>query len=587
MRALASLIVLFSWIVGPVSAQPAPAEIETISPEKITPIVPLKEPEATQETRAEQTLLEHLCTQKVDVHFKKTSVKDALHELERQGGIPILIDQIALAEGGFSADRQVTANLPNVSLYTALKWTLHDAELTFVPEADSVWVTTSVAAEKMLKPRYYAVPTLISNENDAEQLIELFTTVIKPESWEDLGGPGSVAPYRSGLMVTQNAHVHMLLERLFAGLESLQKLPSDNYPTACYPISLTSSRQQELLQKLYTTNAKLPVDSSSLMSLIEKLREQVPCPIYLDRRALEDHYFYPDEIISTLPPESFSLARALDVITKSADFTWYVSDELIVITTADEAEMALDVALYPVRDLAWMGLDIQDVRLEEVAIPRPARQFAFGGGWVGYDSLEVDPIFGLPDYKGLIDLLTTTIEPDTWEDLGGAGSIAPFQRRADCLAIAQTQSAHRKLRQGLESLREKQQPANVDQLLEQYRANLKKMVVHTYVAAAGPHGGYRFRKDELQRIIEKIPQRVRPESWDGSTTFVDLMNEKIIVRNRGDVQREIQTYLTDLGIIKCDISRAGSCGCFLPFEDPQTETSPPATTTGQPTPAVR
>ena len=54
-----------------------------------------------------------------------------------------------------------------------------------------------------------------------------------------------------------------------------------------------------------------------------------------------------------------------------------------------------------------------------------------------------------------MNLITSTIQPDTWEDNGGPGSIQPFGR--DYLVFSQKQDVHVELAQLFEKLREELQ----------------------------------------------------------------------------------------------------------------------------------
>ncbi|MGY8768201.1 MAG: type II secretion system protein GspD [Pirellulales bacterium] len=57
-----------------------------------------------------------------------------------------------------------------------------------------------------------------------------------------------------------------------------------------------------------------------------------------------------------------------------------------------------------------------------------------------------------PDFDSLIELITTTIEPESWEELGGPGAISPFETNLS-LVISQTQEVHDKITDLLEQLR--------------------------------------------------------------------------------------------------------------------------------------
>jgi general secretion pathway protein D len=57
------------------------------------------------------------------------------------------------------------------------------------------------------------------------------------------------------------------------------------------------------------------------------------------------------------------------------------------------------------------------------------------------------------DFDSLIELITTTIDPDSWDDVGGPGSIAEFATNLS-LVISQTQEVHEKIDKLLAQLRE-------------------------------------------------------------------------------------------------------------------------------------
>ena len=71
-----------------------------------------------------------------------------------------------------------------------------------------------------------------------------------------------------------------------------------------------------------------------------------------------------------------------------------------------------------------------------------------GGGYGGLGGMEMGE---LPDYDALIDLLTTTVEPQTWDDVGGDGSVAVYN---GLLVVRQTPKTHQKVERVLNMLRE-------------------------------------------------------------------------------------------------------------------------------------
>ncbi|MGA2035469.1 MAG: hypothetical protein ABSG68_24740, partial [Thermoguttaceae bacterium] len=59
------------------------------------------------------------------------------------------------------------------------------------------------------------------------------------------------------------------------------------------------------------------------------------------------------------------------------------------------------------------------------------------------------------DFDSLIDLITSTVQPTTWDTVGGPGSIAPFETNLS-LVVSQTQEVHEEIVDLLEQLRRMQ-----------------------------------------------------------------------------------------------------------------------------------
>jgi len=75
---------------------------------------------------------------------------------------------------------------------------------------------------------------------------------------------------------------------------------------------------------------------------------------------------------------------------------------------------------------------------------RPSQPLGYGAGGMGGAALA--------DFDTLIELITSTIAPDTWEDLGGPGAIEEFPTNLS-LVISQTQDVHDQIADLLEQLR--------------------------------------------------------------------------------------------------------------------------------------
>src|SRR5205807_6429680 len=132
-------------------------------------------------------------------------------------------------------------------------------------------------------------------------------------------------------------------------------------------------------------------DGMPLNRLSDFLSAEHDVPIIINKKKLEEASVKPDApIIQTL--RDMSLASLLQHVLKEFELTYTVRDGAVIITTPEDAESQLNLVAYPVHDL----------------ISRPGYQ-KFGPKGRDYDSL--------------IEIITATVTPDSWDDVGGPGSI--------------------------------------------------------------------------------------------------------------------------------------------------------------------
>lgn len=151
---------------------------------------------------------------------------------------------------------------------------------------------------------------------------------------------------------------------------------------------------------------------------------------HLDERALDSIGIGIDTPI-TFRQHAISLRDGLRLVLDSLELTWTPRNGRLVITTQEEEEYRLITSVYDVRNL---------VELVPVQIGG-----GFGSGPASYAYQY--------DFDSLIDTIATTIDPESWEDMGGPASIKPyFTRRMRVLVIAQTYDAHRQIQSLLSEL---------------------------------------------------------------------------------------------------------------------------------------
>lgn len=173
----------------------------------------------------------------------------------------------------------------------------------------------------------------------------------------------------------------------------------------------------------------LELREQPLAEVIERLGKELEIEVGIDRTALEAVGVPLDSTV-TLRAAHVTARSALEATLKPLDLTWAVRYELLWITTIDEYEQLLDTKVYDVADLVGNSNDATD-------------QFA--------------------DFAELVDLITATLDPSSWDDVGGAGSCQPFQTRGICvLVVSQVRDVHEQIETllaGIRAHRRAQAPA--------------------------------------------------------------------------------------------------------------------------------
>ncbi|HTN74157.1 MAG TPA: hypothetical protein VL096_02880, partial [Pirellulaceae bacterium] len=154
----------------------------------------------------------------------------------------------------------------------------------------------------------------------------------------------------------------------------------------------------------------------ALNEVLRQLQKESGCGLVIDTRALQDASIGEDSLVTLSLPRQ-SLRNVLAHILPSLNLDWYPLHGNIRVTTREEAETQLFVAIYPVLDL---------VQAKD-----------------GDATTE--------DYDSLIELITSTVTPNSWKEGGtGEGTIAPA---FGGIAVAQSWRVHEELNNVLTAIR--------------------------------------------------------------------------------------------------------------------------------------
>jgi type II secretory pathway component GspD/PulD (secretin) len=256
------------------------------------------------------------------------------------------------------------------------------------------------------------------------------------------------------------------------------------------PIDVTSlakiknEQERKIYRRLEAPVSSLDYKDTPLKQILDDLQVTTAINIVPDEPALNDAGISLDKPV-TMRLEGVSLKSALNLLLHQAHLTYVVADEVLKVTTEDQAHGRLEIRTYSVADLILPVLDANDRRSRSVNGPNglfpaqnpnlllnnatpyislnsmagpstPISQEQSSPGLAASTSPGT-PAIRKENPKGtlqeeLIRLIMSTIAPTTWRDVGGQGTIE-YYPLGMALVIAQTPDIQEQVADLLAALR--------------------------------------------------------------------------------------------------------------------------------------
>lgn len=167
-------------------------------------------------------------------------------------GIATVLDSPSLEDEGIADEDIIEFPAPSMSLERSLTYGLRKLACDWtIDHAGNLVIGSTYRMEEKLVAVTYDVTTHVEG-GDVDRLVDVITNTIAPDSWDDVGGPGTIQPYRLRsrqlLVVSSPLRVQMKTQRLLQSLHSLSESTSTVLPTSVPPRlpereSLDNSRQ--------------------------------------------------------------------------------------------------------------------------------------------------------------------------------------------------------------------------------------------------------------------------------------------------------------------------------------------------------
>jgi len=255
--------------------------------------------------------------QLVTVDFRDMPLESAVATLAERSGIDIRLDMPTLRDLRIRPRQPVSVTLKQCKLETVLQAMLMDLDLTWILRDGVLWVTSEEEAESLLKTAVFDVRDLCRDDAEAGALLEAITSQASPQSWDTVGGPGSVVFARPGTMVV--SHQERVLMEVLDLLEIYRTALRSSKPR---------DRDVEDEDEVTTVYYRLHADVAD--DLLKKLRRLVRPESWKSKQR--------PEAVGTIlrvasPPEVLGAAVASGTGTKTSSGPVVLSQQAVLIIT--------------------------------------------------------------------------------------------------------------------------------------------------------------------------------------------------------------------------------------------------------------
>ena len=315
----------------------------------------------TPESPPAQARIDAALDRPVRLDLARTPLADAVRLLEKKLGIPFRLDAKGLDEAGIDPNRRtVTLQIDGISARSALRLVLRELDLTWIVRGEVLLITTPEEAECCLQTRLYPVGDLLGcgeprrpGQSDFEDLVNVVVGSIQPASWAEVGGPGSIMPFGgfgvNCLVASQTEETHAAIGWLLAELRKVER------KRAGRPVKPDRPTPEDAMRKALRRPVKMDFVETPLQDVVDFLKDLLEIEIQLDIKVLDDVGVGTDTPV-TISVKGISARSALNLVLRPLDLTWVIQDEVLLITTPEQAEsLLLQTKVYDVTDLVLVA----------------------------------------------------------------------------------------------------------------------------------------------------------------------------------------------------------------------------------------
>jgi hypothetical protein len=267
------------------------------------------------------------------------------------------------------------------------------------------------------------------------------------------------------------------------------------------------------------------------------LQDEYGIPVQIDKPALEEMGINANEPVH-VDLRGISLRAALRLMLKPLQLTYIIEDEVLMITTPEEAESQLVICVYDVRDIVDR---VDDQSVEQ-----------------------------------LRDTIASCIATDTWTENGG-GEADIRRLKPALLVISTTRAVHDEVRGLLATIRAmRERPDTQAGAAKPVAAGPEadQVVTRAYLLEMGEAANPEAVRQQIRSLItSSLPdERWQGQLDDGQPVLLTILPDRVVLRHTPSVQKQVERLLADSGLasvspkITGEMAGPGGYGGYGPGE---------------------
>jgi beta-lactamase regulating signal transducer with metallopeptidase domain len=205
------------------------------------------------------------------------------------------------------------------------------------------------------------------------------------------------------------------------------------------------------IQEVLSQPVEVRFNNEPLSDVVDKLSAAVGVNFRLNPEGLRAEGVTSDIPVNLRLRDPVSLRSALNLILEPLHLSYAIRNEVLEITSEEVRRAEVVPRVYNVGDLV---IPIPAAVMGESGAPEDFTAWALWSRQQAFPkpAANVPPTGPQPDFDTLIETITSTVAPESWDKVGGPGAIHPHAGNLS-LVITQTQEVHARIAELLEQMR--------------------------------------------------------------------------------------------------------------------------------------